>query len=104
MKTSIQHICHISQQTISLDGKVVFHLENQVESNEFLNESYRFWQIDYPKFFKMDILAKVAFIATELICKSLTLKEIDKEEVGIVLGNKSSSLVADLNASAKYSG
>jgi hypothetical protein len=96
MKTSIQHICHISQQTISLDGKVIFHLENQVESNEFLNESYRFLQIDYPKFFKMDILAKVAFIATELISKSLISKDINKDAVGIVLGNKSSSLIADL--------
>ena len=67
-----------------------------MESNEFLNESYRFLQIDYPKFFKMDVLSKVASLATELICKSLILKEIDKEEVGIVLGNKSSSLVADL--------
>jgi hypothetical protein len=96
MKNNIQHICHISQQTISLDGEVVFYLENQDKSTDFLNESYRFLQIDYPKFFKMDLLGKLAFIATELICKSLNTKEIHKNSVGIVLGNRSSSVVADL--------
>ena len=97
MKTSIQHICHISQQTIILDGKVIFHLENQVESTHFLNESYRFFKIDYPKFFKMDNLSKLAFIVTELICKSLNNRYIQTDTVGIVLQNRSSSLVADLS-------
>jgi hypothetical protein len=96
MKTSIQHCCHINKKTIILNGEVVFCLENQDESADFLNESYRFLQIDYPKFFKMDLLGKLAFIATELICKSLNNKGIHQDSIGIVLGNRSSSLVADL--------
>ena len=96
MKTSIQHICHINQQTISLDGEVVFYLENRSETTDLLNESYRFLQIDYPKFFKMDSLGKLTFIATELICKTLNVKDIHKDSVGIVLGNRSSSLMSDL--------
>jgi hypothetical protein len=96
MKTSIQHICHINQQTISLDGEVVFYLENQCENSDFLNESYRFLQIDYPKFFKMDSLGKLTFIATELICKTLKNKNLQKDSVGIVLENRSSSLMSDL--------
>jgi hypothetical protein len=96
MKTTIQHICHITHQTISLDGEVVFYLENKGETTDFLNESYRFLHIDYPKFFKMDLLGKLAFIATELICKSLNNKGIHQDSIGIVLGNRSSSLVADL--------
>jgi hypothetical protein len=96
MKTSIQHICHINQQTISLDGEVIFCLENQNGNTDFLNESYRFLQIDYPKFFKMDSLGKLTFIATEFICKILKINDIHKDSVGIVLGNRSSSLMSDL--------
>ena len=96
MKNNIQHICHINQRSICLDGKVIFLNENQAESLEFLNEIYRFLKIDYPKFFKMDVLSKLAFIATEMICKKLDFTEINKESVGIVLENKSSSLMSDL--------
>lgn len=96
MKKTIQHICHINQQTISLDGNVVFYLESLGEISDFLNESYRFLQIDYPKFFKMDLLGKLAFLATELICKTLKNQHLPKDSIGIILGNRSSSLMSDL--------
>ena len=47
---------------------------------------------NYPKFYKMDILSRLAFVATELLKKSLPLTG---ELEGVFLFNHSSSIVAD---------
>lgn len=47
---------------------------------------------NYPKFYKMDILTRLAFVAAELLKKSLPLTG---ELEGVCLFNHSSSLVAD---------
>ena len=47
---------------------------------------------NYPKFYKMDILTRLAFVAVELLKKSLPLTE---ELEGVCLFNHSSSIVAD---------
>ena len=47
---------------------------------------------DYPKFYKMDILSQLAFVAAEQLKKSLPLKG---EVEGVCLFNHSSSIVAD---------
>ena len=49
---------------------------------------------DYPKFYKMDILARLAFVATEKVLSNSPLKEEDKKPA-IILFNHSSSVVAD---------
>ena len=51
---------------------------------------------DYPKFYKMDPLAKLGFIATELLLKQVNEDHfIEREDRAIVLINKSASLAAD---------
>ena len=54
---------------------------------------------DYPKFYKMDILARLAFVATELLLKASPQEsEAEKghgSEVAVILFNHSSSVVAD---------
>ncbi len=54
---------------------------------------------DYLKFYKMDILARLAFVATELLLKASPQEsEADKwhgSEVAVILFNHSSSVVAD---------
>ena len=52
---------------------------------------------DYPKFYKMDPLAKLGFIAAELLLGSLNEEHfIEREDRAIVLVNRSASLAADL--------
>lgn len=48
---------------------------------------------NYPKFFKMDILSRVAFLATELLNPDLT--ELDKGKIAVVLSTKSGCLEVD---------
>jgi 3-oxoacyl-[acyl-carrier-protein] synthase-1 len=56
-----------------------------------LVELYRKEVGDYPKFFKMDPLARLGFIASEML-----LKECPKADYGVLLFNRSSSMADDL--------
>ena len=96
MKTYVQHICHINSQTISVDGKILYSQHDCNDIAEFLKASYRHFQFDYPKFFKMDTLCKLAFLTTELLVNELEINKLSKENIGIVLGNCSSSILSDL--------
>jgi hypothetical protein len=96
MKTYIQHTCHISSRTISVDGRVLFFDESNNVGN-FLNSIYRHFCIEYPKFFKMDVLSKLSFLTTEILLRKVNIHEISKEDVGIVLGNRSSSIISDIS-------
>ncbi len=60
-----------------------------------LSVLYRAIAGDYPKFFKMDGLCKVAFLGAELLLKGLGAEV--KEHTAIVLFNRSGSLVTDRN-------
>lgn len=60
-----------------------------------LNDFYRENIGNYPKFFKMDGLCKVGFIAAELLLKNFT--EEEKADFSIILFNRSGSLTTDRN-------
>lgn len=60
-------------------------------SAEELVELYRKEVGDYPKFFKMDPLARLGFVASEML-----LKECPKADYGVLLFNRSSSMADDL--------
>jgi hypothetical protein len=53
--------------------------------------------LNYPKFYKMDNLSKLGWLASELLLKdSLKKDNCQPEEVGIVLANSNSSLDNDI--------
>ena len=77
----------ITPQSVVLNGKTI--------KQESLNELYRKFIGDYPKFFKMDGLSKLGFIGAELLLKDIDEKQ--KEEAAVILFNRSSSLATDRN-------
>lgn len=64
-------------------------------SDYSLNSIYRSLIGNYPKFFKMDSLCKLGFIAAELLLKDIPLTE--KENGAIILFNRNGSLITDRN-------
>lgn len=70
-------------------------LNGALISNKGITELYREYAGDYPKFFKMDSLCKLGFIAAELLLHTMSAEE--KENCAIVLFNESGSLVTDRN-------
>ncbi|MBD3582169.1 3-oxoacyl-ACP synthase [Flavobacterium selenitireducens] len=86
----IKSYASIENGKISVDGKTVF--ESSVANvSDFLKESVRHFGIQYPKFFKMDNLSKLAFLGSELV-----LKDNPNPETALLFANSSSSLDTDV--------
>lgn len=96
MKLQITKYCIITDNQISIDGKSVFSDTTRENFREFIIEAYKQSYITYPKFFKMDNLSKLGFLASELLLRNYLQRDIPKPEMGIVLMNSSSSLDTDM--------
>ena len=83
----------ITPERISLNGA---ELSVAGTGLSMLNEAYRSFINDYPKFFKMDGLCKLGFIASELMIASLGEdRSQPREDRAVILFNRSGSLDAD---------
>lgn len=88
--------CIISDNTIKKDGKELFAIKTG-SATDFLIEAYKYSGINYSRFYKMDNLSKLGWLASEILLKDSFKKESYKpEEVGLVLSNANSSLDVDL--------
>lgn len=86
----------ISKGRIIKNGVSLFE-NNDINAPEFLMAAYQHAGIKYPKFYKMDNLSKLGWLAAEALLKdSLEEGKYQPEDVAIVLMNASSSLDADL--------
>ena len=91
--THIAKYCHIKGNSISLDQNILFK-DTSSDLGHFMKAAYTYFAIDYPKFFKMDRLSKLAFLAAEVL---LGHPDTSKENrnLAIVLSNRASSLDTD---------
>ncbi len=96
MTLQISKYCIIVDGEIRMDGKVIFSDKGRENFKEFIIEAYKHNYITYPKFFKMDKLAKLGFLASELMLREETERDVPKPEMGVVLMNSSSSLDTDM--------
>ena len=65
------------------------------EGAEKLVELYRTHVGNYPKFFKMDPLSRLGFIASEMLLNQEVPRKYDCEDRAVVLFNRSASLADD---------
>ncbi len=95
MKNYISSYCKIKNGTVIVNNNEVFRSEaNDLKS--VVKEIYRSIKPGYAKFFKMDDISKLGFIAAELMLKDTNLKNrYNDSEIGIVLSNSSSTIVTD---------
>lgn len=88
--------CSISSGTILKDGKPIFE-NKEADAAAFLLSVYQHFGLSYPKFYKMDNLSKLGWLASEILLKDSFKKEDHQpEKVGLVFANKNSSLDDDL--------
>jgi hypothetical protein len=88
--------CKIENGTVFKNGEPLF--ENKgADLAVFLLSGYQHFQLNYPKFYKMDNLSKLGWLASELLLKGSFKKDhYQPEEVGLVLANSNSSLDNDI--------
>lgn len=89
-KLYIKSYVSIESGQISIDGKSVFE-SSAHNVSDFLKEGLRHFAIQYPKYFKMDNLSKLAFLGSELL-----LKDNADAETALLFANSSSSLDTDV--------
>ena len=85
--------CHITPKGVYLNGR-----NYPVELGEDLDwkkDIYRQLEVDYPKFYKMDALAKMAFLAAELISTELDLGALGENDLATIFANRYSSFDTD---------
>jgi hypothetical protein len=93
---TIKRSCHISNNRIIVDGQLVFEAGASMALAEFTANAYRNGKFNYAKFFKMDMLCKLAFVASEyLLQQEGLIVETERSRTGIVLSNRASSLDTD---------
>ncbi|MGO3181416.1 MAG: 3-oxoacyl-ACP synthase [Aequorivita sp.] len=97
-KFHIKSYCHIKNQTVSVNGKVLYTDSPTAIGAEdfpsFIKNAYKFLQTDYSKFFKMDNLSKLAFLAADVLLKVESLNDEDNN-IALIFSNKASSLDTD---------
>lgn len=91
----ISSFCKIKNGEVNLNGEVVFSNKESINPEEFIRAVYKHFQMNYPKFYKMDNLCKLAFVCSELLLRSNVLDNYQKKDIAIVIGNSASSLEID---------
>ena len=84
-------------------AKITKHIRLSFNNPAEITGFYRSLQVDYPKFFKMDGLSKMGFLASEMIFKDVENRFMPCENVAIICFNRSSSLEVDMQYQATIS-
>ncbi len=87
-KFYIQSYCEIRGGALRLNGEELFSAAGD-SFTDFAKKAYQHFGIAYPKFFKMDKLSKLAFLASAQLLTEET-------HTALVFANRSSSLDTDL--------
>ena len=94
----ITSACAIYGGTISKNGSVLFANNEATDAVQFFISAYKYFAIDYPRFYKMDNLCKLGVLAVEMLLHDTSFKSRvgDKvNDVAILFLNASSSLDTD---------
>ena len=89
----VSHEIEITPTSVVLNGQPIAANET---GDKMLVELYRRFVGDYPKFFKMDTLCRLGFIAAELLLKN---EQVD----AVILANRSASIKNDTDYLATIS-
>jgi hypothetical protein len=88
--------CIISHDIVYKNEQAIFE-KKETDIPGFLIAAYDHFKWQYPKFYKMDNLSKLGWMATEILLKdSFPADKYPSETVGIVLANASASLDTDI--------
>jgi len=92
--------CVISNNAVVKNGVVLFE-NTDADVSAFLLSVYQHFHFNYPKFYKMDNLSKLGWLAAEILLQDGFDKgAYQPDDVGVILANANSSLDNDL----KYAG
>ena len=90
------HSITVTPHSVQINGEIID--TGQQKGKALLTYLYKTYIQDYPKFYKMDVLARLGFVATELLIqkeKGARGKEQGESERAVIFFGQSSSINAD---------
>ncbi len=95
MTLNITNYISIKENVVRMTGEKIFSVEQDVPFKDFAKACYKNYKINYSKFYKMDKLSKLGFLASEILLQGNVLENYKSEDIAIILANSSSSLNND---------
>ena len=93
MRYQVLHTVKLCPSFLEVDGSRVAEAGGETS---FLTSLYHRLGLDYPKFFKMDILSKVGFLASEFLLEQEGGERfVPRDDRAVLLFNRYSSMHAD---------
>ncbi len=87
----------INNAKLLVNGATILIGDNDTTLKELFKVWYTELGIEYPKFFKMDMLCQLAFLGSEALLRDTkVLNQYSKESIAILLSNSSASLDTDI--------
>ena len=83
----------ITPESVVLDENKLIFDASGLALIEMLYDEY---VADYPKFYKMDPMAKLGFIASEMLLGRFEDRKKDREDMAVILFGKTASLCDDM--------
>jgi len=92
----ITSYCRINSNGTLLNGKAIYTASGDSDGPLYLKSIYKHFGINYPKFYKMDSLCKLAFLTSEILFRENEItSKYKSEDIALVISNSSSSLEVD---------
>lgn len=95
--------CRMNPHGVFVNGRQKLSF-NEIAVEDALTEMYRNLALEYPKFYKMDLLSKVAFLGVELlktVDPSLVSTQND-DQIGLLFANSEGSTHTDIRFQESY--
>ncbi|MES2331831.1 MAG: hypothetical protein V4539_19650 [Bacteroidota bacterium] len=92
--------CTINHNTVHKNGEQVF-ANKDVPVADFFLSLYKELKIEYPRFYKMDNLSKLGWLASEILLKdSFSANNYQPEQTGLLFCNANASIDTDIKYQA----
>ena len=90
----IKEYCKISNNRVLLNDQLLYEDQGS-DFTAFIKLAYKKMDTNYPKFFKMDDLSKLGFLASDILLKPMTQDSEMSKNIALVFSNSASSLQTD---------
>jgi hypothetical protein len=92
----VQNIC-IAKNKVIRNGQVIYEYDTLAKFSDFSKTLYKKLDSNYPKFYKMDNLCKLTFLAGELLTGDKITSINLNEDTGLIFSNSASTIDTDKN-------
>ncbi|MBL4586493.1 MAG: hypothetical protein JKX84_05500 [Flavobacteriales bacterium] len=92
MNLYLKTYCRIKDSEVHINGELFYQ---HTDEEPFLRSIYKQIGLTYPKFFKMDELAKLGFLGAEMTLMRSEMEQYADDKIAVIFSNHSSSLQTD---------